>query len=78
MVDVSLVPALELGAWSVPGTGARVDDGGCGGWNGGVRSQALSVEVGALATRMISVELSESTSRTALDVDHDGGTCRRR
>jgi len=39
---------------------------------------ALSVEVGALATRMISVELSESTSLSALDVDHDGGTCRRR
>ena len=32
MVDVSLVPALELGAWSVPGTGARVDDGGWNGW----------------------------------------------
>ena len=43
-----------------------------------VRSQALSVEVGALATLMISVELSESTSRAALDVDHDGGMCRRR
>jgi len=31
MVAMSLVPALELGAWSIPDTGARVDDGGCGG-----------------------------------------------